>query len=176
MSLSSDSNTINALGIFGRLDPAQEAFFSELELKYGISPNKDKTDKVFNHLSLVINNDVPVGEMPKYLDLLRELKAYLPLRLETSGVIVRDEMHLALTFNTWQTQQVRDLAGKFFNRGIITTYFTKVMWFIPDENKEAAVKELKDISEMVFYDFILTANKQNDENTIYTSRLYGNTQ
>jgi len=59
---------------------------------------------------------------------------------------------------------------KYFKQGIIETHYTKVVWFVPKENQEEASKELKKVKEMVFYDFILVANRQNDENTIYFSK------
>ena len=172
MSLSSTSNTINALGIFGRLEPKQEKYFQELEKKYSRRPKNDDANGIFSHLSLVINNNVPIGNIPAYIDLLRELKAYLPFSIKTSDVIIKDEKHMGLSFDTVQTKQIRDLAGKFFKDGIIKTYYTKVVWFVPKENQENALKELSNVKEMVFYDFILVANKQNDENTIYSSNRY----
>lgn len=172
MSLSSTSNTINALGIFGRLKPQQENYFHKLEEKYSKRPQSDEANGIFNHLSLVINNNVPVGKISNYIDLLRELKKYLPFRIETSNVIIKDKKHLALSFDTTQTKQIRDLANKFLKKGIITTHYTKVVWFVPQENQAEVVKKLKKVKEMVFYDFILVANKQNDENTIYSSNRF----
>jgi hypothetical protein len=172
MSLSSTSNTINALGIFGRLTPELEKYFSGLEARYSQRPEVDDANGIFSHLSLVISRDVPVGRMPDYIDLLRELKPYLPLKIRTSGVIVKDDKHLALSFDTVQTQVIRDLAIKHIPEGVVTTYYTKVVWFVPRENQEAAIIELKNIKEMIFYDFMLVANRQNDENTIYSSLRY----
>ncbi len=172
MSLSSTSNTINALGIFGRLMPQQEKYLHELEVRFSKRPENDEANGIFNHLSLVINNNVPIGNMPLYIDLLKELKSYLPLRIKTSGVIVKEDKHLALSFETTQTQQIRDLASKYFNEGVVITHYTKVVWFVPKENQEKVTKELKNIKEMVFYDFILVANRQNDDNTVYSSNRY----
>lgn len=172
MSLSSASNTINALGIFGRLEPGQEKYFGVLESKYSKRPENDDSNGIFNHLSIVINNNVPVGDLPIYLDLLRELKPYLPFTIKTSGVIVKDEKHLALSFDIVQTEVIRNLASKFFHEGIVTTYYTKVVWFVPKENQNEATRELGKIKEMIFYDFILVANRQDDANTIYSSNRY----
>jgi len=172
MTLSSTSNTINALGIFGRLEPKQEKYFSGLEEKFSQRPENDDANGIFNHLSIVINNNVPVGDLPHYLDLLKELKPYLPFKIKTSEVIIKEDKHLALSFDTAQTQQIRDLASKFFTEGVVTTYYTKVVWFVPKENQEDAIKELKNVKEMVFYDFVLVANRQNDENTIYFSNRF----
>lgn len=177
MSLSSSSNTINALGIFGRLEPEQEKYFHSLEAKYSKRPENDDANGIFNHLSLVINNDVPVGNVPNYIDLLKALKPFLPFIIKTSDVIIKDDKHLALSFDTNQTQEIRDVASKHMNgmvttHGVVTTHYTKVVWFVPNENQEEAIKELKTVKEMVFYDFFLVANRQNDENTLYTSNRY----
>ena len=172
MTLSSKSNTINALGIFGRLEPEQEKYFAELEKRFSKRPVEDDANGLFSHLSLVINKVISVGEIPKYLDLLRELKHHLPFKIKASDVIIKDEKHLALSFDTSQTQEIRDLAGKYFKEGVIETYYTKVVWFVPKENQEEAIKELKKVKEMVFYNFILVANRQNDENTIYSSTRF----
>lgn len=172
MSLSSSSNTINALGIFGRLEPSQERYFKELSEKYSRFPEDDDSIGIFNHLSLVINKDVLIGKLPGYLDLLKELKPHLPFKIKTSDVIIKDEKHLALSFNTAQTQIIRELANKFVPEGVVTTHYTKVVWFVPKENQEEATKELEKTKEMVFYDFILVANRQDDANTIYSSNRY----
>jgi len=172
MSLSSSSNTINALGIFGRLKSDQENYFSSLEARYSKRPLSDEANGIFSHLSLVFNKDVPVGKLPAYLDLLRELKPYLPFKIKTLDVIIKDEKHLALSFDTNQTQRIRDLANEFIHEGIVTTYFTKIVWFVPKENQEKVITELNKVKEMIFYDFILVANRQNDENTIYSSNRY----
>lgn len=169
MSLSSTSNTINALGIFGRLEPEQEKYFDDLEAKYSHFPENGESIGIFNHLSLVIANDVPVGHLPHYLDLLRKLKPFLPFKLKVSEVIVRDEKHLALSFDTQQTQEIRDLALKYVLEAVVTTFYTKVVWHVPPKNQEQVKEILSQVKEMVFADFILCANRQNDESTIYTS-------
>lgn len=121
---------------------------------------------------MVISKDVPVGEMPKYLDLLRELEPFLPFKLQVSDVIIKDDKHLALSFDTTQTQKIRDLASKFLPEGVVTTYYTKVVWYVSKEKQEEVISILKDVKEMIVYDFILVANRQNDENTIYSSNKF----
>lgn len=172
MSLSSDSNTINALGIFGRLSPKDEKYFQELENKYSKFPNGEKSKDFFNHLSLVINNNLVVSEVANYIDLLKALKPYLPLKIRVKSVILIDERHLALSFDITQTKEIRELAAKFIPKGIIETHYTKVVWDVPKENQEKVKKELEKIKEMIFYDFKLIANKQNDANTVYSSNRY----
>lgn len=166
------------MGIFGRLIPEQEKYFHDLEKKYSKRPESDDANGIFNHLSLVINNDVPVSNLPNYIDLLKALKPFLPFTLKLSDVIIKDDKHLALSFDTSQTQGIRDTAVKFITKdlvithGVVTTHYTKVVWFVPKEHQEEAIKELRDVKEMTFYDFILVANRQNDENTIYSSNRY----
>ena len=139
MTLSSNSNTINALGIFGRHEPSQEKYFKKLSDKYSQYPQDDDAIGIFNHLSLVITKDTPVGEMSKYLDLLRDLKQFLPFKIKVSDVIVKDEKHLALSFDTKITQQIRDLASKYIPEGVVTTYYTKVVWYVPKEKQEEVI-------------------------------------
>ncbi len=169
MSLSSDSDTINAVGIFGRLTPELEAYFASLQDRYSKVP---KEHQIYSHLSLIVHKDVPVGKLPQHIDTLRELKPFLPLKLRTSGVIVKDELHLGLMFDIAQTEQIRNIATKFVPEGVVTTHYTKVVWFVPKENQEEAVKVLEKTQEMVFYDFILCANKQDNKSTIYSSNRY----
>ncbi|MBF0102735.1 MAG: hypothetical protein HQK77_17680 [Desulfobacterales bacterium] len=172
MSLSSSSNTINALGIFGRLESSQERYFKELSDKYSKFPENDDAIGIFNHLSLVINKNIQVGKIQSYLDVLRELKPYLPFKIKTSDVIIKDDKHLALSFDTAQTQVIRDLASNFISEGVVTTYYTKVVWFVPKENQEKVIEILKETKEMIFYDFKLVANRQDDANTIYSSNSF----
>lgn len=172
MSLSSASNTVNALGIFGRMTPELEDHFGDLSKQYSRYPENDDAIGIFNHLSLVIGRDVLVGDMPQYIDLLKELKTHLPFKLKTNGIIVKDEKHLALSFDTEQTQQIRDLATKYFPKFVVTTYYTKVVWYVPTEKQEEVREQLRKTDEMIFGDFILVANRQDDANTVYSSNRY----
>jgi len=172
MSLSTASNSINAIGVFGRLEPEQEQYFKELSEKYSHYPKDDEAIGMFNHLSLVINRFIPVGDLPRYIDLLRELKAFLPFTIKTSDVIIKEEKHLALSFDPEQTQKIRDIASKFVPEGVVVTSYTKVVWFVPKEDQEEVKKELQNIKEMIFYDFQLVANRQDDEHMIYSSNRY----
>ncbi len=172
MSLSSDSNTINALGIFGRLAPDEEKYFQGLEEKYSKFPDEQKSKGFFNHLTLVLNRDVPVREVSNYLDLLNELKRFLPLKIKISEVILIDGQHLALSFDTNQTKEIRETVAKFIPKGVVETHYTKVVWYVPKEKQEEVKKILENVKEMTFYDFKLVANEQNDENTIYSSNKF----
>lgn len=172
MTLSSVSNTINALGIFGRMTSELEHYFGDLSKQFSQYPKDDDAISIFNHLSLVIGRDVLVGELSSYIDLLRDLKPHLPFKLKTNGVIVKDEKHLALSFDTEQTKQIRDLAIKNFPKFVVTTYYTKVVWYVPRKKQHKVKDALRTVKEMVFDDFILVANRQDDANTIYSSNRY----
>jgi hypothetical protein len=169
MSLSSTSNTINTLGIFGRLEPDQEKYFKVIQDKLGEIPENHEANGIFNHLSLVIDNNVPVNNLPTYLDLLRELRLFLPLTIDVSRVIIKDDKHLALSFDPDITKPLRSLASKFIPDHIIETYYTKVVWFVPQKNIEPAIKILEKTNQLVFTDFKLCANRQDDAHTIYSS-------
>jgi hypothetical protein len=46
------------------------------------------------------------------------------------------------------------------------------VWFVPKENQQKVIDELTDFKELVFDDFYLVSNKQDDENTIYTTNRF----
>lgn len=172
MTLSSKSNTINALGIFGRLEPKQEKYFSDLQKKYSNFPKNHAAIGIFNHLSLVIENNVSIGKLPKYIDLLRDLKSFIPFQLKVEKVFVKDKLHLALAFDTKQTYEIRRVAKKFVPRGVVKTFYTKVVWFVPKNKQEEVETVLKPVKQMVFSDFILCANRQDEASTIYSSAKF----
>ncbi|MFC1727273.1 hypothetical protein ACFL0Y_02000 [Patescibacteria group bacterium] len=169
MTLSSSSNTINALGIFGRLEPRQEKYFLKLSEKYSRYPENNDAIGIFNHLSLVVNNNVEVGEIASHLDLLKKLKPHLPFRLTVSKPIIIDDKHIALSFDIKQTQKIRNLAKRTITGHVVETYYTKVVWYVPKNKQQEVMDILKNIKEMTFYDFKLCANRQDDQSTIYSS-------
>ena len=172
MSLTSTSNTINALGIFGRHDPELEKYFKSLSEKYSKYPDNDDAIGIFNHLSLVIGRDVPVGKMPLYIDLLRELKPFLPLKIAVTGIVIKDGKHIALSFDPNQIKEIRETASMFLSDVVVKAYYQKVVWFVPEEKQEEVINIIKKVKEMTYYDFILVANRQDDANTIYSSNSY----
>lgn len=172
MSLSSTSNTINALGIFGRHEPKLEKYFQDLSEKYSKYPENDDAIGIFNHLSIVIGQNVPVGELPKYIDLLRGLKPFLPFKLDVTSIIVKDGKHVALSFDPEQVREVRDIASKLLSEVVVKAYYQKVVWFVPKEKQDEVKEILKEVKEMIYYDFILVANRQDDAHTIYSSNRY----
>ena len=46
------------------------------------------------------------------------------------------------------------------------------MRFVPKDYQQAVINELADFKELVFTDFYLVSNKQNDANTIYTTKHF----
>lgn len=172
MSLSSTSNTINALGIFGRHEPELEKYFQNLSEKYSKYPENDDAIGIFNHLSIVIGQNVPVGKLPAYIDLLRELKPFLPLKIAVTGIVVKDGLHIALSFDPKQVKEVCDTASKFLPDVVVKAYYQKVIWFVPVEKQDEVKNILKDVKEMTYDDFILVANKEDDAHTIYSSNRY----
>jgi len=169
MTLSSSSNTINALGIFGRLEAKQEEYFLDLSKKYSQYPKNNEAIGIFNHLSLVVNYDVEIGRVSLYIDLLRKLESFLPYKIRVTGPIIIDGKHLALSFDIKQTQKIRDLAKKISLGHVVETYYTKVVWYVPKKKQQEVADMLKSIKEMTFYDFKLCANRQEDKSTLYSS-------
>lgn len=179
MSLSQKSNTINALGIFGRLSKEQEDYFDSLEKKYSKKPDPSLGYDIFRHLTLTFIRDATIRDVREELDLLYDLKKFLPVRLKSVRPFVKDEVtmpgaeHIAIEFGLEQTKElvefIRKRAG---NENTVATWYTKVVWFVPKENQQKVIEELSDFKELVFTDFYLVSNKQNDENTIYTSNSF----
>lgn len=179
MSLSSKSNTINALGIFGRLSREQEEYFDLLEKKYSNKPDSRLGYDIFRHLTLTFIRDATIKDVREELDLLRDLKKFLPVRLKATKPFVKDEVtmpgaeHIAIEFGLEQTKElveyIKERVGK---ENTVATWYTKVVWFVPKEHQQAVIDELSDFKELVFTDFYLVSNKQDDANTIYTSNSF----
>ena len=86
--------------------------------------------------------------------------------------MIKDDLHIALTFDTHQTEEVRRLASKFLPEEVVETHYMKSVWYVPIENREMAQRELSKIEELIYGDFYLVANRQEDKNTIYTSNMF----
>ena len=172
------SNTIKALGIFGRLSKEQEDFFDSLERKYSKKPNSKLGYDVFRHLTLTFIHDATVSDIQAQLDLLRELSKFLPVKLKSKRVFVKDEVtlpgaeHIAIEFGLEQTKELIESVRKRSRDNTVATWYTKVVWFVPKENQQKVIDELSEFKELIFTDFYLVSNKQNDENTIYTSKRF----
>jgi len=172
------SNTIKALGIFGRLSKEQEEYFDSLEAKYSKKPDPISGYDVFRHLTLTFIHDASISDVREQLDLLHDLKQFLPVKLSVKKAFVKDEVtmpgaeHIALEFGLEQTKElvafVRNRAGD----NTVETPYTKVVWFVPKDNQQAVIEELSNLKEFVFTDFYLVSNKQDDANTIYTTNRF----
>jgi len=172
------SNTIKALGIFGRLSKEQEEYFDSLEKKYSQKPDSDKGYDVFRHLTLTFIQDASVHDIQSQLDLLHDLKRFLPVKLNVKRVFVKDEVnmpgveHIALEFGIEQTKELVEFVRARLGDNTVATPYTKVVWFVPKENQQAVLDELSEFKELVFTDFYLVSNKQDDANTIYTTNRF----
>ena len=171
------SNTIKALGIFGRLSPELETYFDGIEKKYSRKP--DAGYDIFRHLTLTYFSGAAVQDIALQLDLLRELKKFLPFKLTVNRLFVKEEVsmpgaeHIAIEFGLGQTKDLVDFIKSKVGEKAVETPYIKTIWFVPKENQQAVMKELSGLKEIVFTDFYLVSNKQNEKNTIYTtSRFY----
>jgi hypothetical protein len=173
------SNTIKALGIFGRLSKEQEDFFDSLETKYSKKPDTKLGYDVFRHLTLTFINNASIRDVRDGLDLLYDLKRFLPVKLQAKKAFVKDEVtmpgaeHIAIEFGLEQTKElVSFIKNRVGNDNTVATWYTKVVWFVPKDNQQKVIDELSNFKELVFTDFYLVSNKQNDENTIYTTNQF----
>lgn len=172
------SNTIKALGIFGRLSIEQEEFFNGLEKKYSKKPDSNIGYNVFRHLTLTFIHDAKIRDIKEELDLLYDLKRFLPVRLSAKKVFVKDEVtmsgaeHIAIEFGLEQTEELVAFVKSRVGDNTVATPYTKVVWFVPKDHQQAVVDELSSFKELVFTDFYLVSNKQDDENTIYTTNRF----
>lgn len=168
------SNTIKVLGIFGRLSPELERYFDELENKYGNKPAGDEYD-IFRHLTLTFVPNATVADVHEQLDLLRQLKEFLPFRVRVKEAFVKDEEsmigaeHIALKFELTETKQLINFVQQTADDKTVATWYIKVAWFIPKENQQKVIDELSSLEELVFTDFYLCSNKQDEANTIFRS-------
>lgn len=172
------SNTIKALGIFGRLSKELEEYFDSLEEKYSSKPDDSLAYDVFRHLTLTFIHNATVSDIRNELDLLHDLKRFLPVRLKCKNVFVKDEVtmpgaeHIAIEFGLEQTNELVEFVRKKAGDNTVATPYTKVVWFVPEKNQQNVIDELSEFKELVFEDFYLVSNKQNDANTIYTTKRF----
>lgn len=172
------SNTIKALGIFGRLSKEQEELFDDLEKKYSKKPNSSLGYDVFRHLTLTFIHDAKVSDIKDELDLLHDLKLFLPVKLTAKRIFVKDEVtmpgaeHIAIEFGLEQTEELVAFVRSRAGDDTVATPYTKVVWFVPKKNQQAVIDELSSFKELIFTDFYLVSNKQNDANTIYTTNRF----
>jgi hypothetical protein len=177
--LEQSSNTIKALGIFGRLSKEQEDYFDALETKYSHKPDSKLGYDIFRHLTLTFIHDASIHDVREELDLLYDLKRFLPLKLGVKKAFVKDEVtmpgaeHIAVEFGLEQTKELVSFVKKRVgDENTVATWYTKVVWFVPKDNQQKVIDELSNFKELVFADFYLISNKQNDANTIYTTNQF----
>lgn len=84
--------------------------------------------------------------------------------------------HIAIEFGLEQTKELVEFIQSRVGDKVVATWYIKVVWFVPKENQEAAMKELASLKELEFTDFYLVSNKQNEENTIYTATRFTQTR
>ncbi|MCR4329927.1 MAG: hypothetical protein NUV65_05280 [Candidatus Roizmanbacteria bacterium] len=172
------SNTIKALGIFGRLSPNLEKYFDSIEVKYSKKPDTKLGYDIFRHHTLTFVHNATVMDIAKQLDLLQDLKQFLPYKLAVRKLFVKDEVtmpgaeHIAIEFGLDQTKSLLQFIRERVGDVVVETPYIKTIWFVPKESQEKVFNELKALKEIEFTDFYLISNKQNDENTIYTSTRF----
>lgn len=172
------SNTIKALGIFGRLSKEQEDFFDALETKYSHKPDVSKGYDVFRHLTLTFVNNASIRDVREELDLLYDLKRFLPVKLKAKKAFIKDEVtipgaeHIAIEFGLEQTKELVSFIKNRAGDNAVATPYTKVVWFVPKEHQQTVIDELSQFKELVFTDFYLVSNKQDEANTIYTTNSF----
>jgi hypothetical protein len=169
-----NSNTIKVLGIFGRLSPAQESYFDTMEAKYSKKPAKQGFD-IFRHLTLTFAPNASITDVRNQLELLRDIKTFLPVKLNVEKIFVKDEEslpgveHIAIEFGLEQTKSLVEFIHSRVGDVSVATWYIKVVWFVPKENQEKLIEELSEFKTLEFTDFYLVSNKQNNENTIFTA-------
>jgi|SRR3990172_4749013 len=172
------SNTIKALGIFGRLSKEQEEYFDSLETKYSNKPEPGSGYDVFRHLTLTFIHDASIHDVQEQLDLLYDLRRFLPLKLRAEKAFVKNEVtkpgaeHIAIEFGLEQTNELVEFVRNKVGDNAVATPYTKVVWFVPKEHQQAVIDELSNFKELIFTDFYLVSNKQDETNTIYTTNRF----
>ncbi len=172
------SNTIKVLGIFGRLSKKQEVYFDSLETKYSYKPENDNEYDIFRHLTLTFIPNASIADVSSEIDLLKDLRQFLPLKIRTKKSFVKEEEslegaeHRAIEFELNQTSEIVEYIKEKVGDNTVATWYIKVVWFVPKENQQLVMDELEQLKELEFTDFYLVSNKQNDENTIFTSNRF----
>ena len=172
------SNTIKALGIFGRLSKEQEKYFDDLENKYSQKPDPKLGYDIFRHLTLSFIHNASVNDIREQLDLLHDLKRFLPLKLHAKKAFVKKEVtmpgaeHIAIEFGLEQTKELVAFVKTRAGDNTVATPYTKVVWFVPKKHQQVVIDELSNFKELIFTDFYLVSNKQDAANTIYTTNRF----
>ncbi|MFO0971489.1 MAG: hypothetical protein U0520_04065 [Candidatus Saccharimonadales bacterium] len=171
------SNTIKVLGIFGRLSTEQEAFFDELEKNYSQKPEGDQYS-IFRHLTLTFIPDATIKDLNNQLTLLKDLRKFLPLKINVKNAFVKNEEslpgaeHVAIEFELSETHELVKFIKKRCDKYTVATWYIKVVWFLPDIHHETVIDQVLSIKELEFTDFYLCTNKQNDVNTVFKTSQF----
>ena len=171
------SNTIKVLGIFGRLSSEQEAFFDRIEAQYSKKPEGDEYD-IFRHLTLTFIPNARVNDINQQLIILKELRQFLPLKVRAKNIFVKDEEslpgaeHIAVEFEPSETKEIVNIVRQHCGQNAVATWYMKTVWFVPKEHQGSVINEIASLKGLEFTDFYLVANKQNDENTVFTSNQF----
>jgi hypothetical protein len=94
-----------------------------LELSSSRKPDNSLGYDVFRHLTLTFIHNATVSDIRNELDLLYDLKRFLPVRLQAEKVFVKDEVtlsgaeHIAIEFGLEQTSELVDS----YVTGLVTT-------------------------------------------------------
>lgn len=80
--------------------------------------------------------------------------------------------HIAVEFGLEQTKDLVAFVRQRAGDNTITTPYTKVVWFVTKNNQQAVIDELSSFKELIFTDFYLVSNKQDEANTIYTTNRF----
>lgn len=168
------SNTIKVLGVFGRLTPELEQYFDSIENTFSLKPKGGEYD-VFRHLTLTFTPDATIADVHSQLELLRDIKQFLPVKLKINKVFIKNEEsldgaeHIAIEFGLEQTKELVAFVKDRVGESAVATWYIKVVWFVPKENQAEAIKAMSDLKEIEFSDFYLVSNKQSEENTLFKS-------
>lgn len=171
------SNTVKVLGIFGRLSPELETIFDDIEDRYSQKPKNNEFD-IFRHLTLTFQTNAEVTDVRKQLDILRDLKQFLPLKIRIKDIFVKYEEplpgaeHIAIEFDLSETKPLIDFVKERAGNATVATWYIKVIWFVPKENQQKVINELTRLKEIEFTDFHLCSNKQDEANTLCTTNTF----
>lgn len=161
--------TINAIGVFGRLETSYEKYFHELQCRYyRLAKNTDDSG-IFPHLTLVVSHKLQPDGLLQYLELLRNLKPKLPFDMNVDGTRVIDGQNIAYTFDISQTKQLRDIASTFFPYEVIKTDYITMMRKVPEELQGEIMHALLEVNSLTFTDFKLCINRIDDSHILHSS-------
>ena len=159
----------NALGIFGRLEAMQEAYFASLQQKHYELPQNSEALNTIPHLSLVVSYKVSHDDVAPYVSLLKQLRTRLPLTVRINGTRIVNGHNIAVTFSIDQTEAVRALAGSMHLQEIIETDYLIVMREAPEAAQHSILEALKSTKTLTISDFMLCADRIDSTHILHSS-------